>query len=227
MAKLNNSLCAVNNLIFVARICKILNYQYNEHKLNKNSPKINESRDPSIVSELKRDDALLTESTQKFNRYLTYTLLTNIICSATSIAICSFFTNKLIATIVNSGLTVANASGFMITNKFFPKLQNSCGFVEKDVSNINAKKFYYHLSTHTLVPKRVQENCISADDDGNIVYNHAVDNKATATQINLRNCGNYQSKFTIIKDGINIDIAINKLGCIKKAPNDSYRIMGK
>lgn len=234
MAKLNNSLCAVNNLIFAVRICKILKYQFNEYKINKDlvllNNEINQDLNNDIrlrqfaINGLKRDDMLFAESTQKFNRYLTYTLITNIICSATSIAICSFVTNRLMATVINTGLTVANASSFLFGSKYFPKLQNSCGFVEKDVSNINAKKFYYHLSTHTLVPKRVQENCISADDDGNIVYNHAVDNKATATRVSLHNYKNNQSKFNITIKDIPWNIKFDKLGCIKAGSNDYNRI---
>lgn len=224
---LNISLCLFNNAIFAIRLGQIINFLNTERKINMGlaeiNTRINDNKNDFIISGLRRDNG---HSVDKIKSYCLDTAAVFGICLI-STAVSYFAANKTIATIANTGLTGANILFVTLMGKYFPKQGNSYEFVETtNVAEVNAQRFYYHLSSKTLLSKERKLNKLSAQANGEVEYTHYYEgtNDLVPVYINLLHYQDNESRFAIYAkvDFGAVYGVFDKLDCIMRTA-DTYR----
>ena len=199
---LNISLCLFNNAIFIIRLGQILSFSNTdfwniECEINEDlagiNQRINANQDKFIVSGLKRDNNHCVNKIKSF--YLNTTTAFGICLISTAASY--FAANKSITTIVNLGLVGVNVLYIALVGKFFPKQGNSYEFVETTDSAADAKRFYYHLSSKTLLSRQRTLNKLNVKGYNTIVYDYmSTDNGIDETcNVILLDNQNNESKF--------------------------------
>lgn len=226
----NISLCLFNNAIFIIRLGQILNFWNTERKINTGlaeiNTRINDNKNDFIISGLRRDNG---HSVDRIKSYCLDTAAVFGTCLI-STAVSYFAANKTIATIANTGLTGANILFVTLMGKYFPKQSNSYEFVETtDAIAVDAKRFYYHLSSQTLLSKERKLDQLSAGVDCEVMYTcYDEDNSLNTeahTWVNLLHHQNNESMFKVYFlyscSSRPIYGVVDKLDCIMNT--DTYR----